>query len=178
MKKNKLNRHAKLAQESNRYQKGFTLIELLVVVLTIGILAAVALPQYQIAVEKSRATEALTLNQTIAHMNKAYFMANGQYTANIHELDIEIHGNDARNNTCKENTLFLYCAKAINSAGETIALANRLPVGTWYSFEYFEDDTQCCYGYNRQGIKICQALSNNTIDSNYKVQSFNCYQIK
>ena len=56
---------------------GFTLIELLVVVLIIGILAAVAVPQYQKAVEKSRATEALTLLKALRDQQAVCFLEYG-----------------------------------------------------------------------------------------------------
>ena len=74
--------------------EGFTLIELLVVVLIIGILSAVALPQYNKAVEKSRATEALTMIRAAIQAEEAYYLANGEYTDDMEALDISIPSTD------------------------------------------------------------------------------------
>ncbi|WP_428048923.1 type IV pilin protein [Candidatus Avelusimicrobium caledoniensis] len=71
-------------------KQAFTLIELLVVVLIIGILAAVALPQYQKAVEKSKAAQAFAMIRTVAAAQEAYHMANGEYATTFDELAVDI----------------------------------------------------------------------------------------
>ena len=89
--------------------KAFTLIELLVVVLIIGILAAVALPQYQTAVNKSRYAGLMPLAKSVKDAEEAQLMATGHYTSKLEDLSVQVPGTiDDNTATTDHVTIELY----------------------------------------------------------------------
>ena len=72
----------------------FTLVELLVVVLIIGILAAIALPQYQKSVAKARLANLLVVGRELHEAQERYYLEHGSYTTNIDKMDVAIDLSD------------------------------------------------------------------------------------
>ena len=124
----------------NLNRKGFTLIELLVVVLIIGILAAVALPQYFKAVEKSRATEALSIMGSLAAaMERARLVSSTNvYPADLSSLDIEfadVNGSPVTGTTWNTNNFEIAHTGGNTDAGKVVATrqgANQYTLTRYY----------------------------------------------
>ena len=103
-------------------KKAFTLIELLVVVLIIGILAAVALPQYQKAVMKTRYATLKNIVEAMAQAQQVYHLANGTYSNDFEELDVSLPGGYDTQNSTPDTYIYPWgkCQTYVNDNGNQI----------------------------------------------------------
>ena len=70
--------------------RGFTLIELLVVVLIIGILSAVAVPQYKKARVKAELATVKPVLRAIKNAEELFYLEHGRYTYSVAELGLDL----------------------------------------------------------------------------------------
>ena len=123
-------------------KKGFTLIELLVGVIIVGILAAIAYPQYEKAVEKARFAEGITLLRAIGEANNAYYMANGKYAKLIDDLDLKV-GKQVSPGNIYYSTKWFWVAASWDGQGNA-ASANRTPMWQGYRLSLSKNGTITC----------------------------------
>lgn len=146
-------------------KKGFTLIELLVVVLILGILAAMAMPQYFKAVERSRMTEAVTLLANIADAQQRKYMQVNRYASAYTALDVAPKGASGAVYYTKGagKNGFQITLSGTAYGGETggKATAVRIPEGTntlQYKYtldRYYANRDTTCTGTNENGKALC-----------------------
>ena len=145
------------------YQKGFTLIELLVVVLIIGILAAVAVPQYQKAVEKSRASEALIIGNKLKQAQQLRHLQTGEWDGyNKDVLDIDISGGEWTENYQYNTKNFWYTVGDGDMSGATRSDSEgrTLYILSFYSdIAGYEMEASCDDFNTSTGKYICNWLS-------------------
>ncbi len=136
-------------------KKGFTLIELLVVVLIIGILSSVALPQYRRAVERARATEAISNISVLMSAIDRYILANGYVSKSGSEL---LESLDVQMPPTKSGiTYWAWCSNSRCHANARHD--NYLLSADKYKSENskgWKDHT--CYYYSQAGKGVCEGL--------------------
>ena len=72
---------------TDRHQRGFTLIELLIVIVVIGLLAAIAVPNYRDFVVRSNRSEAIVSLSELANLEEKFFSNQLRYTGTIAVLN-------------------------------------------------------------------------------------------
>jgi len=143
-------------------KSGFTLLELLVVVLIIGILAAVALPQYKYAVAKAKFIQLKTASKAILESQRRYMLLHNEKSLDLSALDIDIEGGTYANNIHHNDRInFDWGACMLAGSNDNLYMIacylNRFGITYYINFNS-EQKTCCAYAESgKVGKKLCQA---------------------
>ena len=166
-------------------KSGFTLIEMLIVVLIIGILAAIVLPQYRLAVIKSKYSTIKTMTQELVSAGERYYLATGNRPSKFSDLDISFNnvtGIDTSAITFPNgNTCSMWGGQYTLSTQQCIACRTYISGILFAFYKYFSwkkaSDAILVYSTDANDVfnKFCkQETGNNagTVGSSYRAYNY------
>ena len=146
--------------------KAFTLIEVLIAVIIIGILAAIAVPKYQIAVAKTRFASLKDVTNKIVEAQEYHHLLKGSYARKFEDLDIQLPSNKLNTST---STYYRYtwgaCQLYVSDA-RVVCMSSSMGYIRYYSLATSYPSRRSCiyYGTNITSpqAKVCQQETKHT----------------
>ena len=166
-------------------KKGFTLIEILVVVLIIGILAAIAVPQYKKAVAKADLHKGVSLVESIYQAQQAYYLAHGDYAIDIDDLDVSIPKDSSCTKTQVTGASFYKCDYGAIGFWDGIAnVQYQTKDGNLGYLHFLKDMTifeagkRYCYADSATAAEVCKNLGGEKINDGNGGWRFGLYKLQ
>ena len=146
---------------------GFTLIELLVVVLIIGILAAIALPQYQKVKLKAKYATVMPVVKAVGQAMERYYMVHDTYPLRVSDIDISLESNNVQEVEGHDEIIFDWGFCYFGWGKQFVCDLEKEKIAFHYSPETREYK---CYTMdkdeNSRAYKFCAGLPNAVRTSN------------
>lgn len=151
--------------ENLNLKRGFTLLELLVVVLIIGILAAIALPQYRKAVAKAELAQIINVTKSLKQAQERFYLTNNKYATSINGLDISINNPNVR------------CYVGTADGGYVSCYSDKFGLWSYMTIKYTECATKS-NDANSSLVKVCKELTQGNCHSSSGASTCNTLGLK